>query len=252
MVSCKDVLSRAWRITRQYSDRYSQSTWEQDDLEISGRANYSDLDGHSLQLRCISMRAGIASLTAICPIVFALAPALGAEEVSVELDPGKTKVAFVLGDILHTVHGTFRLKEGRVSFNPQSNAIKGEIVVDAASGNSGSKARDKRMTRDILEAQRFPEIRFNPTGSIGSISRNGVSDVQITGLFLIHGEAHNITIPMHVQIAQDQVTATGKFAVPYVGWGMKNPSNFLLKVNDKVEIDLNAVGRIKRGSVTPH
>jgi polyisoprenoid-binding protein YceI len=187
---------------------------------------------------------------AICLIVFACAPALAAEEIWVELDPGKTEVAFVLNDVLHTVHGTFRLKGGRVSFDPESDAMKGEIAVDAASGNSGSSARDKRMTRDILEAQRFPEIRFAPAAMVGSIAPNGVSDVQVTGSFLIHGQAHNVMIPMHVQISQDQVTATGKFLVPYVEWGMKNPSNFLLKVKDKVEIDLNAVGRIKRGSVT--
>jgi polyisoprenoid-binding protein YceI len=203
-----------------------------------------------LQLRCVSVRAGIAWVRAICLIMFAFAPALAAEEASVELDPPKTEVAFVLSDVLHTVHGTFRLKEGRVSFNPDSNVMKGEIVVDAASGNSGSNARDKRMTRDILEAHRFPEIRFNSTASIGSIPPSGVSDVQVTGSFVIHGQAHNITIPMHVQMSQDQVSATGKFVIPYVEWGMKNPSNFLLKVNDKVEIDLSAVGRIKRGNAT--
>ena len=197
------------------------------------------------------MRAGIILRPTICLILFVFAPALWAEGVSVELDPGKTEVAFVLSDVLHTVHGTFRLKEGHVSLNPETNAMKGEIVVDAASGTSGSNARDKRMARDILEAQRFPEIRFSPSASVGSIAPSGVSDLQITGLFLIHGHAHNITIPMHVQISQDQVTATGKFFVPYVEWGMKNPSNFLLKVNDKVEIDLNAVGHIQRGSVAP-
>ncbi|MBV9295021.1 MAG: YceI family protein [Acidobacteriaceae bacterium] len=197
------------------------------------------------------MRARIILRPTICLILFVFAPALWAEGVSVELDPGKTEVAFVLSDVLHTVHGTFRLKEGHVSLNPETNAMKGEIVVDAASGSSGSNARDKRMARDILEAQRFPEIRFSPSASVGSIAPSGVSDLQITGLFLIHGHAHNITIPMHVQISQDQVTATGKFFVPYVEWGMKNPSNFLLKVNDKVEIDLNAVGHIQRGSVAP-
>jgi YceI-like domain len=97
-----------------------------------------------------------------------------AEEISVELDPGKTEVAFVLSDVLHTVHGTFRLKQGHVSFDPDSNAMNGEIVVDAASGNSGSSARDKRMTPDVLEAQRFPEIRFAPAGSVGSIAPSGL------------------------------------------------------------------------------
>jgi phage host-nuclease inhibitor protein Gam len=38
-----------------------------------------------------------------------------------------------------------------------------------------------------------------------------------------------------------QYIATTHFTTPYVQWGMKNPSNFLLKVEDKVEIDVRAV-----------
>ena len=76
------------------------------------------------------------------------------------------------------------------------------------------------------------------------------SIIQVTGSFLIHGQAHEITIPMQIQMSQGKITATGKFIVPYVQWGMKNPSNFILKVNDKVEIDVNAVGHVS-GPPTP-
>ena len=41
-------------------------------------------------------------------------------------------------------------------------------------------------------------------------------------------------------------TAKGKFVVPYVDWGMKDPSNFLFKVNKSVEIDVEASGHVKR------
>ena len=110
-----------------------------------------------------------------------------------------------------------------------------------ASGDSGSAARDRRMTKEILEARRYPEIRFTLTRFAGSLSLSNGSIIQVTGSFLIHGQAHEITIPMQIQMSQGKITATGKFIVPYVQWGMKNPSNFILKVNDKVEIDVNAV-----------
>ena len=179
----------------------------------------------------------------------AIAPAQS-QELSIELDPQKTRVAFVLTDVLHTVHGDFHLKRGHLSFDPATLALAGEIVVDAASGDSGSRARDKRMTRDILEAQRFPEIRFIPTACTGAVAASGSSNVQVSGSFLIHGDTHNIVIPMQIQMSQGKITATGKFIVPYVQWGMKNPSNFILKVNDKVEIDLTAVGHVS-GPATP-
>ncbi len=184
---------------------------------------------------------------AIC-LALVIAPALRAEEVSVDLDPAKTQIAFVLTDVLHTVHGKFDLKRGHVSFDPATGVITGDLIVDAASGSSGSAARDKRMTRDILEARRYPEIRFAPAKFAGSLALSSASSIQVTGSFFIHGQSHEITVPIQIQVSEGEVTATGKFIVPYVQWGMKNPSNFLLKVNDKVEIDVTAVGQIN----SPH
>lgn len=66
----------------------------------------------------------------------------------------------------------------------------------------------------------------------------------MTGSLLIHGQAHEIKIPMQIQMSQGGFTAIGKFTVPYVEWGMKNPSNFLLKVDDTVKIALTAIGHV--------
>ena len=185
-------------------------------------------------------------LRVICLLAILGGPALQAQQLSIDLDASTTRITFILGDVLHTVRGTFHLKRGHVSFDPATGTIRGDVIVDAGSGNSGSGARDKRMTRDILEAPRYPEIRFTPTKVAGPISALSTSKVDVTGAFQIHGQAHEITIPMEVQMSQDEITATGKFIVPYVAWGMKNPSNFLLKVNDKVEIDVTAVGHLQR------
>src|SRR5436305_1775261 len=82
---------------------------------------------------------------------------LAASESAVELDPARTNVSFTLGDVLHTVHGTFKLKRGSITFDSSTGKASGEIVVDVASGNSGSGTRDKRMHKEILESARYPE-----------------------------------------------------------------------------------------------
>jgi polyisoprenoid-binding protein YceI len=99
------------------------------------------------------------------------------------------------------------------------------------------------MTHSILEAGHYPEVRFSPKTFSGSLVVSSSSNVTVAGTFLIHGQEHEVTIPMHVQMSADEMNATGTFLVPYVQWGMKNPSTFILKVNDKVQIDLTVVAR---------
>jgi len=39
--------------------------------------------------------------------------------------------------------------------------------------------------------------------------------------------------------------ASTGFVIPYVQWGMKNPSNFLLNVSERVELTVQATGRVQ-------
>ncbi len=143
------------------------------------------------------------------------------------VDAAKTEVTWSLGAALHTVHGTFRLK----SVAPQS----GQIVIDATSGQSGNSGRDEKMHKTVLESAKYPEIVFTPKRIDGKINPAGISDIKLIGDIQIHGATHEITIPAKVEDAR-KFTAT--FTVPYVAWGMKSPSSFFLKVDDKVQITL--------------
>ena len=176
-----------------------------------------------------------------CAALLAAADSIPAQEAMLQIDPALTKVSFTLGDVLHTVHGTFALKRGTIRFDTLNGKASGELVVDAASGNSGSAARDRRMKASILETDRYPEIAFRPDHVQGRVAPQGTSQVELHGTFLIHGVEHEITLPLQVQAAAGKYTASGKFTVPYVKWGMKNPSTLLLRVSDKVDIDIETV-----------
>jgi polyisoprenoid-binding protein YceI len=165
-----------------------------------------------------------------------------AQEATLNFVPAQTTVNFTLGDVLHTVHGSFRLKAGQVRFAPASNAISGEIVVDAASGNSDSTSRDRKMHKEILESARYSEVTFRPDRVEGKVLALGTSLVQVHGMFGIHGVEHEITVPAQAELASDHWSLTVHFAVPYVKWGMKDPSTFILRVEKTVNIDLHALG----------
>ena len=165
------------------------------------------------------------------------------QETALRLDPAQTKVEFALPSLLHNVHGTFQLKHGDLRFDPAGGLASGELVVDATSGESGNGARDKRMHNSILQSATYPEIVFRPDRVTGKVAPQGRSEVELHGMFSIHGDAHEISLPLQVEAAGGQYTATGTFKVPYVKWGMKNPSTLLLRVNDTVEITIHTVAR---------
>jgi polyisoprenoid-binding protein YceI len=171
-------------------------------------------------------------------LVFAFA--MSAAETVLELNPAKTEIGFTVSDTLHTVHGTFKLKRGSIRFDPETGKASGEIVIDVPSGASGSGMRDKRMHKDILESQKYPEAVFIPDKLDGRLAAQGPSEVDVHGTFRIHGADHDITLHFKVVADGDKFAASTQFAIPYVQWGMKNPSNFLLKVGDKVEMDIKA------------
>ena len=176
-------------------------------------------------------------------LVLALVRTGAAQERKFQLDPAQTSVKFTLGDVLHTVRGTFKLKHGTLQVEP-GGKIAGEIVVDATSGDSGNSIRDRKMHKEVIESDHYPEIAFRPDRVEGLVASAGKSSVQVHGMFSIHGVDREITVPAQVEIAGDHWTAAVHFTVPYQKWGMKNPSTLFLRVTDSVEIDLAAAGSV--------
>jgi polyisoprenoid-binding protein YceI len=187
--------------------------------------------------------------TAVSALLIAFAVSGAAQDTALKLDPALTSVKFTLGDVLHTVRGKFQLKRGSLEFEPASGRLSGDVVVDAGSGDSGSGMRDRKMNKEVLESNRYPEIVFHPDRIEGAVASQGKSSVRVHGMFNIHGVDHEITVPAAVEMSADHWTATVHFTVPYAKWGMKNPSTLFLKVNDSVEIDLMASGNVVRPSI---
>ena len=172
-----------------------------------------------------------------------------AQDADYQLDPALTSVKFTLGDVLHTVHGTFKVKQSSLQLD-STGKVSGQIVVDAGSGDSGSGMRDRKMHKEVLESARYPEIAFRPDRIDGAVANSGMSNVMIHGLFSIHGAEREITVPAQVETGGERWSATVHFTVPYQKWGMKNPSTLFLRVSDTVEIDLVAAGTVVRHTAT--
>ena len=177
------------------------------------------------------------------------APQTPASEIVLGIDPSQSKVHWTLGSTVHTVHGSFAFKKGTVQLDTSTGKASGEIVVDAASGNSGNDGRDKKMHKEVLESGRYAEVIFRPDRVEGKITPQGIFTVQVHGLFVLHGSEHELTVPVQAEFAGDHWTGSAKFNVPFIDWGLKNPSNFFLKVNHAVEMDLELKGSLQNTAV---
>jgi len=191
------------------------------------------------------LKTTVRLLTFLLPLAFTVA---ASAQQSLTVDPTASSVAFALTGTGHEVHGTFHVTSGTVQFDRNALKMSGSIVVSAASGDSGDKGRDKNMHTQVLDVEHYADVTFQPQSYQGSIAPSGDSTIQVSGSFTLHGTSHDITVPMQIHIDGTHLTAKGTFVVPYVKWGLKDPSVFILKVAKEVHIDLNLAGAISPAS----
>ncbi len=208
-------------------------------MRVSGKQSFAI---GSLGILCLAL---FLSAAAAPPRQTVAPPAFATPEIVLTVDPAKSKVHFIADSSLHMVHGTFNLKSGTMHFDPETGKAGGEIVVYASSGDSGNDKRDARMHKEILETAKYPEAVFRPTQVEGKVSVSGVADVKLYGAFLIHGSEHELVATVHAELAGDHWKGTAKFDVPYVAWGIKDPSNFLLRVKREVSVELEMIGDVR-------
>jgi polyisoprenoid-binding protein YceI len=144
------------------------------------------------------------------------------------------------------VNGTFHLQSGSIEFDRGNPRMSGSVVVLAGSGNTGNGSRDKKMNKEILEVEQHATVSFEPKSYTGAIALSGDSNIQVTGIFTLLGTPHEITIPMLVHLESTTATAKAHFAVPYIQWGLKDPSFLFWKADKDVAIDLSLSGRLSK------
>jgi polyisoprenoid-binding protein YceI len=163
---------------------------------------------------------------------------LRAQQLAFNFDPRQTQIEFLLGATFHTVHGTFALKSGYASFDPVTGKATGQIIVDAASGNSGNDGRDAEMHLKVLESSRFPEIVFLPDRIEGQVPAQGDFRIKVHGIFRLHGSDHETSLDVQAHRSAEGIGLTLQFPVPYAQWGLKNPSKLFLRVSDRVQVTI--------------
>ena len=179
---------------------------------------------------------------AVFALTLILAPVVLAQHQTFTVNPDTSEVKIKLNTTHEVVNGAFHVQSGSVNFDRTPSHISGTVVVAAGSGKTGNNSRDKKMNKDILKVEQFAAISFAPKAYAGTIAASGDSTIQVTGVFILLGVPHDLTIPMQIHIDGMKATARGQFVIPYVVWGLKNPSFLIWKAEDSVAVELNLVG----------
>ena len=189
---------------------------------------------------CVRRLPALALAAALAVAGAGGAPA--AEPLRLEVDADASEITFVLGGNVHTVHGSFRIASGSVLFDPGDGSLSGRVVADATSGAAENPKVVKRMHKEVLESAAFPEIVFRPKRI--ELPFDGGAGAELTGAFEIHGSTHALTFPVEVAMDADRVTASATLDVPYVAWGMKDPSRLVFRSAKEVRVEVRLVGRV--------
>jgi polyisoprenoid-binding protein YceI len=197
-----------------------------------------------LRKRSARTRSIVALCLSLCAWSSSPANALG-HEVAVRFDPAQTDIHWTLGATLHSVHGTFKLKSGWMTFDPSTGVARGELLANLPTGNSGDDKRDRTMHERVLESGKYPQASFLPAAIHLEETSGGIQTFTTTGTFAIHGSDHPMQIKVNLQVTGTQVSATAHFQVPYVEWGMHDPSTFILRVAKVVNVDVTSIGTVE-------
>lgn len=186
------------------------------------------------------------ALAALSLALLLTSPAAAAGTLTLRLDPDASSLGFVLDATLHKVEGHLGTASGAVAFDPVSGEATGEVVIDLTAARTGNERRDRKMHDKVLETDRHPVATYRVSRiSFRGPLQQGPNDVQLRGELDLRGDSHPIEVLATAELRGDRVTATGFLDVPYVDWGLHDPSFFVLRVGKEVRVELSIAGTVE-------
>lgn len=180
---------------------------------------------------------------AILAVLVVLPAASAATERALVLDSSASEVTFTLETTFHEVHGELGAVAGTIHFDPATGAASGEVTVDARRADTGNRERDETMHAEVLESALFPTIRFRVERVEGTLVDPGRGELRLVGVLNLHGADHPMTIPVATECAAGRVRGEFELSIPYVEWGLHDPSFFVARAAKTVGARVRAEGR---------
>ncbi len=205
------------------------------------------------------VRASLRPWVSVLAVLVA-APAAAASRTYV-VDPGASEVRVHVG------------KAGAFSFAGHTHEVaapvKGEVVADAADPGASSvsltfeagalkvlpdgepagdppKVEEAMRGPKLLEVARFPSITFKSQRVSARPGTGGTYDLDLAGEMTIHGVTRPLSLPVHVEVSGETLTATGKAVLRHDQFGLQPISVAgVVKVKNEIGVSYRIVARAR-------
>jgi polyisoprenoid-binding protein YceI len=145
---------------------------------------------------------------------------------------------------------------GEALFGPQApEQASLHFAMDAASlavtGEVNEKDRnemERAMKVDVLETERYPEIRFASSAVQASKITEGTYRMKIGGKLTLHGVERALEIPCNVTVGDDSLRANGDFSIRQTDYGIRlvSVAGGTLKLKDELKFTFDIVAQRSR------
>ena len=171
---------------------------------------------------------------------YVVAPA----ERSVVIDVGKSGLFSFAGHVHEVVAPAFSgevvadaedLARSRVSLVFDARALK--VTGRGEPADDVGKVQEAMIGPKVLDAARFPEIRFASKSVSGRATGPNAYAVEVAGDLTLHGVTRAVTLPLKIEVTGETLLATGETTIRQKDFGIQ-PVSVAGVVNVKNELKL--------------
>lgn len=129
----------------------------------------------------------------------------------------------------------------RLEIDPASLAVTGDV------NDKDRREMERAMREEVLETDRYREIRFQSTGAGAARLAEGMYRIKIAGKLTLHGVERDLEIPSTVTVDEDTLRANGEFTIRQTDFRIRlvSAAGGTIKLKDelKLRFDIVAVRR---------
>jgi polyisoprenoid-binding protein YceI len=210
----------------------------------------------SLSLSGPRLTAALAAVIALGPAGLLAAPrtyAVDAAASSVRIHVGKSG-AFGFAGHTHEVVAPIasgevvadsgNLGASRVSLSFDSGALR--VLAEGEPGDDRGKVEEVMRGPRVLDVTRFPAVTFR-SETVAGKPAGAAYDLDVAGVMGLHGVSRPMSLPVHVEISGDTLTATGNAVLRQDQFGMQpvTAAGGAVKVKNEVQIAYRIVARAR-------